>query len=128
MAKRVLRAYIDESGGRSRSLNASDHFVMGAATFFEDMSPNADMILDRVRTATKRLPGHHLHWNKFTPAHRMDTAQILGEPDCHISPIAVVVCKRHLPVTGTMTEDQAYLLTFRYLLERLSWLARQNKA
>jgi hypothetical protein len=37
----------------------------------------------------------------------------------------VVVCKQHL--TGTPLNDhQAYLYTFRYLLERLSWLARDQ--
>jgi hypothetical protein len=37
-----------------------------------------------------------------------------------------VVCKRHLPDVG-LTEDQAYLFTLRFLLERLSWVARDTR-
>ena len=39
----------------------------------------------------------------------------------------VVVCKRHLSSTGVqLNDDQAYLYTLRFLLERLSWLARDS--
>lgn len=128
MSRRILRAYIDESGGRSRSLASSDHFVMAAAVFFDEHAFSADALLDAVRVETKRQVGQHLHWKNFSHTHRLAAAKVLGEPQHHIGFIAVVVCKRHLAVTGNFSEDDAYLLTFRYLLESLSWVAREQKS
>ncbi|MFE7612239.1 hypothetical protein [Streptomyces celluloflavus] len=39
---------------------------------------------------------------------------------------SVVVCKRHLVGASELNEDQAYMHTLRFLLERLSWFARDS--
>lgn len=41
---------------------------------------------------------------------------------------SVVVCKRHLVGASELNEDQAYMHTLRFLLERLSWFARDSSA
>ncbi|MDJ0354390.1 DUF3800 domain-containing protein [Pseudarthrobacter sp. PH31-O2] len=123
-----MRAYIDESGQRSRSAASSDHFVMSAALFFDEQELSADKLLEDIRLATGRLPGQHLHWKNFKPDVRLSASTVLGGADHKVGFLSVVVCKRHLQADSSFTEDDAYLLTFRYLLERLSWVARINSA
>lgn len=126
--RQKLRAYIDESGQRSRSAASSDHFVMSAALFFDEQEPSADQLLEDIRLATGRLPGQHLHWKNFKPDVRLAASTILGGAEHKVGFLSIVVCKRHLQADANFTEDDAYLLTFRYLLERLSWVARMNSA
>lgn len=123
---RCLHAYIDESGQRARTPNSSDHFVMTAVVFAEEYSDDAAKLLNRLRLDLGRRHGDHLSWkNLKSHQERLHAAKTLGEQDW-LTISSVVVCKRHL--TGNaLHEDHAYLYTLRFLLERLSWLARDQR-
>lgn len=107
---------------------ASDHFVMGAVIFFEEADAHADDVLAAIRKDTNRLPHHELHWNKLKPHHKAAAAKHLGAETTILRYCSVVVCKRELIRDGEFNQDMAYLLTFRYLLERLSWIARSSNS
>lgn len=121
-----LHAFVDESGQRAaRTKGASNHFVMAAAIVPTENLPDAVGALAGLRVDTGRNPGDVLHWNQIKQhSQRLRVVQSLGElPWLTVS--AVVVCKQHLPETG-INDDRGYLYTLRFLLERLSWFARDQ--
>lgn len=123
---RKLHAFIDEAGVRSRSKSSSDHFIMTAVVVDDRDVPLAAQFLAQLRSELGRRPGDTLHWVALKKhEQRVHAAKSLGaQPWATIS--NVVACKRHL--TNHITDSQFYLYTFRYLLERLSWLARDSNA
>lgn len=127
MAPERLFAFVDESGQRSFTQNSSDYFVLACIAIPESRLPDAADWLVGLRSDLGRQPLDTLHWNKF-PAHtsRLRASQALGEQGFGRA-LAVVSCKRHLQREPSFTQDHAYMLAFRYLLERLSWLARQRR-
>lgn len=119
-------AYIDESGVRSLSPASSHHFIMGAVFFRKPDAPLAKALLANLRARTGRHPGHALSWKNISGhPQRLFIAQELGRAS-FIQVSTVVVCKRLLKRTSPMHDDDAYLLTLRFLLERLTWLARDR--
>lgn len=119
-------AFIDESGHRSTSAKSSDHFVLSAVLVRRNRLPDAATLLAELRRALKRGPNDEISWKKIkSHPDRLKAAQMLGKSPI-IGVSSVIVCKRDFgPGQGTMpTQDFAYLYTFRFLLERLSWLAR----
>lgn len=123
----VYYSFVDEAGQRSRSAASSDHFVMSAVVIPEKYLPAAAALLATVRTDLVRAPGHTLHWRNLKQhSAKVHFAQMIGGSAEFLRMSSVVVCKRHLVGIG-MNDDQAYLFTLRFLLERLSWLARDNE-
>lgn len=123
----MLYAYIDEAGDRSRRPSATDHFVMSSAVIVPDFHlGTASAFLADLRRELRRSPGDCLHWaNLKSHSDRVHASQRVGAQSW-LQITSVVVCKRHL--TGaSLNDDQAYLYTFRFLLERLSWLARDAR-
>ncbi|WP_433648982.1 DUF3800 domain-containing protein [Micromonospora zamorensis] len=121
----MLHAFIDEAGNRSRGPKAGDHFVMSAVAIKDPDLPDASQFLTDLRSELGRNAGDTLHWKNFKHPERVHVANRLGQqPWATVS--SVVVCKRRLSGTP-LNDDQAYLYTFRYLLERLSWLARDSQ-
>ncbi|WP_433225633.1 DUF3800 domain-containing protein [Actinomadura formosensis] len=121
-------AFIDEAGQRSRTPKSSDHFVMSAAIIDEEHLDQAAECLAKLRADLGRHPGDHLTWKNLRGhSLRLHAAKLLGEqPWLTIS--SVVVCKRHITQgVDEMDDDRAYLYTVRYLLERMSWLARDRE-
>ncbi|MFC8432225.1 DUF3800 domain-containing protein [Streptomyces sp. NPDC057253] len=125
-AGRKLHAFIDEAGVRSRSKASSDHFVMTAVILDDQDLPAAAQFLAQLRLDLGRGPSDELHWvNLKQHDQRVHAAKSLGGQSwATIS--NVVACKRHL--STKITDGQFYLYTFRYLLERLSWYARDAQA
>lgn len=123
---RKLHAFIDEAGVRSHSRASSDHFVMTAVIVGDQDLLAAGQFLARLRQDLGRRPGDQLHWvNLKKHEERVHAAKSLGVQSwATIS--SVIVCKRHLG--GGLDENQAYLYTLRFLLERLSWFARDSSA
>ena len=120
----MLHAYIDESGGRAVTAKSSDYFVLSAVIVDDALGQAAKDLLATKRADLGRRPGDTLSWKNIrTHSQRLHAAKLLGSSALTIS--TVVVCKRHLP--GPLpTEDHAYLYTVRFLLERLSWYARDH--
>lgn len=124
----TLYAYIDEAGQRSRSASSSDHFVMSAVVMMEPGLAASAAMLATLRQELGRRPGDTLHWRNIKHhSQKLHVALTIGRAD-YLRVCSVVVCKRHLTMSSTMNDDQAYLYTVRYLLERLSWLARDSGA
>lgn len=97
---------------------------MSAAVIHETQLPIAAGFLAELRRELGRNPGDVLHWRNFKHSERVHATKRLGT-QTWVTVSSVVVCKRHL--TGTpLSDHQAYLYTFRYLLERLTWLARDQ--
>ena len=121
-----MLAFIDEAGTRSRSAASSDHFVMAAVVFEVSNEPRATRLLADLRRDLGRGPGDPLSWkNLKSHALRIYAAQALGSQADWLRTSAVVVCKRFLAAGGIRTDDNAYLFTLRFLVERLSWMARE---
>jgi len=117
-----LNAWIDESGQRAWTARSSDHFVMSAVVVPDDGIHVAAQLLADLRRDLGRAQGDTLHWRNIKGhSDRLHVAQQLGQAS-QLTLSTVVVCKRHLQ--GLPTEDHSYLYTLRFLLERLSWLAR----
>lgn len=121
-----LHAFIDEAGARARTPKSSDHFVMSAVVVPDESLVDATALLADLRADLNRRPGDTLHWrNVKTHSQRLRIAQVIGRAE-YLTLSSVVVCKPHL--TGpALDDDTAYLYTLRYLLERLSWLARDQE-
>ncbi|MFP5019456.1 DUF3800 domain-containing protein [Pseudonocardia phyllosphaerae] len=118
-----LHAFVDEAGVRARTPKSSAHFVMSAVIVPDEALPHAAAVLAGLRADLGRKPGDTLHWrNVKTHSQRLRIAQVIGRTDC-MTLSSVVVCKPLLPGPA-LDEDTAYLYTLRYLLERLSWFAR----
>lgn len=124
MGKPPLNAFIDEAGQRGTSKKSSDHFVMSAVIVADEHLPATLQLLADLRTTLGRKPEDVLHFQKFRHPHRIRACQILAAHHPAATIASVVVCKRHLTDTARLNDDQAYLYTFRYLLERLSWFAQ----
>jgi hypothetical protein len=99
--------------------------VLSAVLVDEVHLPTAAAFLAGLRAQLRRQPGQTLHWqNLKTHADRLHAAKSLGgQPWATVS--SVVVCKRHL--SGQLNDDRAYLYTLRFLLERMSWMARDRR-
>ncbi|WP_168220911.1 DUF3800 domain-containing protein [Actinomadura sp. WMMA1423] len=118
---------MDEAGQRSRTPKSSDHFVMSAVIIDDEHLAEASDCLAKLRVDLGRRPDDHLTWKNLRGhSLRLHASQVLGQqPWLTIS--SVVVCKRHITqgIEG-IDDDLAYLYTVRYLLERLSWHARDR--
>lgn len=121
---RKLYAFIDEAGVRSRSKASSDHFIMSAIVVEDHDIPPAAQFLAQLRSELGRQPGDALHWVGLKKhEQRVHAAKSLGGQQW-ATLSSVIACKRHL--STQITDSQFYLYTFRYLLERLSWFARDS--
>lgn len=119
-----LHVYIDESGTPSSSRKASDHFVISAVAVRGRNQSLLDDWLLRAKQHLNRRPEHELTWKQLKRHHREPACELLGEMT-FARVISVVVCKRHLTSPRRMDDDSAYLYALRFLLERVSWLARE---
>lgn len=134
--------FIDESGQRSPSAKSSDYFIMSAVLIKDINIEVARQHLTDLKLATNRRPEQILHWTKLKQHHRSEVSTRLGAYQ-EMMFISVVTCKRVLarksmtstevdgevveyPTFGPLSEDEAYLKTYQYLLERISWMARSH--
>ncbi|WP_424922527.1 DUF3800 domain-containing protein [Streptomyces sp. wa53] len=126
-----LHAFIDEAGQRSHSLGSSDHFVMSAVVVADPDLAQGSSFLAGLRRDLGRRPGDALHWrNLRRHSDRLHAAKSLAEQEW-ATICSVVVCKRLIPPAAgasPLNDDQAYLATLHFLLEYLSWLARDSGA
>lgn len=138
--RQKVLAFIDESGHRSPSRKSSDYFVMSAVLMQDVHRPVAEQKLNELKRGTNRKPEHILHFTKLSDQQRSYVAKTIGEFQT-LRTISVVACKRvladravmnvplpegrsvQLPRYEPLSEDEAYLKSYQYLLERVSWLA-----
>jgi hypothetical protein len=120
----MLYAYIDESGQRGHAQGGSRHFVMSAVMYRSASVTRATDLLAQLRTMTGRQPTHELSFKKLSDPHRATSSTVLAAATW-LKIATVVVCKDH--IGNTLPDDNMrYLFAFRFLLERISWLARSH--
>lgn len=126
---RILYSFTDESGQRGFSPGASDCFVLASVFYEQQREGQVHDFLDQLRVDLGRQRGQPLKWSNLRSHHERLHAvkRVAGTEFLHVT--AVVVCKRAFaPEARLMDEDRAYLYTYRFLLERLSWAARARRA
>lgn len=117
---------MDESGITPDSASSSRHFVLSAVVWDDVDDGKALESLAHLRRGTKRQLSQELHFNKVQlHGGRRFMTEYVGQRSW-LTVVCVVVCKDLLPQTIKETDAQ-YNYTFRFLLERLSWLARERK-
>lgn len=96
---------------------------MAAVAYHQDDERRVHDLLDDMRRDTGRKPSQVLKWLNLTHEQRLHIAQRLAAANFLLGS-AVVVYKPGIPEEARIAdEDRAYLYTYRFLLERLSWLA-----
>lgn len=127
-----FRAYVDESGDEgfafrtSPSMQASsDWFVLTAFVTRKKTDLETVKIIDRVRRELQLHPKKHIHWKDLKHAEKVRYAQLVSE--LQVRTIAVCVHKPSLLEPETFRERyRLYFYAVRYLVERISWLARDK--
>jgi hypothetical protein len=121
----MLFAYIDESGTRDLNQVSSDHFVLSAVVLDPSDHSTLERDLLHLKQITGRRADHELSFKRLSEDDRAKVTEYLGQVSWPIV-ISVVVCKRYLG--NTLPNDtERYLYTLRFLMERLSWLARDKR-
>ena len=126
-------AYIDESGDEGfkfrRRVNeqaSSDWFVLAAFVTRRGTGHQVVRSIETVRRELKLHPGTHVHWKKLKHVEKVRYSQIMAALDTTL--LAVCVHKPSLLEPETFQERyRLYFYAVRYLLERVSWLARDEQ-
>lgn len=123
----MIRAYVDESGDRGASPTATDLFVMSAAVVTDEHRPAVQGRLGSIRHQLGKPPGTVLHFASNIRDHgaRVFVCQQLAQLES-LTFVNVIMCKRLWTRAPVLTTDPqaVYLYTLRFMLERLSWIAR----
>ncbi len=126
----LLRAYVDESGDRGTSPTATDFFVMAAVVVDDTHRPAVQGRLASIRHHLGKPPGTVLHFASNIKEHgaRVYVCQELGSLG-DVTITNVVMCKRLWTSAPLLTADVSavYLYALRFMLERLSWIARDRQ-
>jgi hypothetical protein len=127
-----FHAYIDESGDEGFAFRpwpdrgSSEWFVVAACVVRDEMHSEASAklhaIIDPIEGGRNGTP---IHFNKLNHDMRIGIAhQLAGVP---MRTIAVCFHKPALPNGHTLAGNRRlYFYAVRYLIERISWLAREN--
>jgi hypothetical protein len=120
-------AYIDEAGAKLPTDPRQRYFVMSAVLLRATDKPLAVQLLADMRLRTNKNPVTVLHWKSCkSEDNRHVMSSMLGAAD-FLTTISVVVSHDHLPEAKKIREErQAYMQTFQFLLERLSWFGQSK--
>lgn len=132
MTKVSFRAYIDESGDEGFKFRktfdeeaSSDWFVLAAFVTRNKTDLETVKIIDQVRQEFKLHPRKHIHWKKLKHSKKVKYAQIIAGLQARL--IAVCVHKPSLLEPEKFQDRyRLYFYAVRYLIERISWLARDR--
>jgi len=127
-----FRAYIDESGDEGFKFRSSlgqqassDWFVLSAFITRKSTDLQTVKTIDSLRAEFKLNPKKHIHWKDLKHPEKVRYAQIISGLQARI----VGVCVHKPSLLEPENFQQRYRLYFyavRYLVERISWLARDN--
>lgn len=132
MTKASFRAYIDESGDEGFKFRksfdeeaSSDWFVLAAFVTRKKTDLETVKIIDQVRQEFKLHPRKHIHWKKLKHSQMVKYAQIIAGLQARL--VAVCVHKPSLLEPEKFRDRyRLYFYAVRYLVERISWLARDR--
>lgn len=130
-----FRAYIDESGDEGFKFRSSqdkqassDWFVLSAFITRKSTDLQTVKNIDKLRDEFKLHARKHIHWKDLKHTEKVRYAQIISGLQARI----IGVCVHKPSLLEPENFQQRYRLYFyatRYLIERISWLARdQHKA
>lgn len=127
-----FRAYIDESGDEGFKFRknddeqaSSDWFVLAAFITRKKTDLETVKIIDKVRQELKLNPRKHIHWKDLKHPQKVRYAQIIAGLQTRI----IGICVHKPSLLEPEKFRQRYILYFyavRYLIERISWLARDR--
>jgi len=125
------RVYIDEAGDRGRAPRSSDHFVVSAVVVRDESDATVREELNAAKARIGLQPGNVVHFRKLPHSKKVRICRdVSGFSLDRIT--SVVICKKQLePFPGgglpyISNPDPLYLWAVRLLLERVSWLIRDN--
>lgn len=119
VARIPFYAYADESGIRKHGPKTSAHFVLTASIIPATEKAALLNELARLRVNMGLPVGQAIQFKNLPHQSRVHVTQALAELP-YLTIANVIVCKRRLQLQIADVDD-AYLLTLRYLLERISW-------
>lgn len=130
----TMRAFIDEAGDRGLRRGASsNHFVMSAVLWRAQDDALMDDRLNTLKASVNRQTDQRLHFTKLNHYQRLQAAATLGSLGLHhevegpLRCITIAIRKFDASdVSPGWNQDMAYLGTYRLLLERMTWLAREH--
>jgi hypothetical protein len=127
-----FQAYIDESGDEGfkfRQIDgeqaSSDWFVLAAFITRKKTDHETVKVIDQVRQEFKLHLRKHLHWKKLKHQQKVRYSQIISALQARV--VGVCVHKPSLLEPEKFQERyRLYFYAVRYLVERISWLARDR--
>jgi len=130
--KASFRAYIDESGDEGFKFRksfdeqaSSDWFVLAAFVTRKKTDLETVKVIDRVRKEFQLHPQRHIHWKDLKHPQKVRYAQIIATLQARL--LAVCAHKPSLLEPEKFQERyRLYFYAVRYLVERISWLARDQ--
>ena len=127
-----FQAYIDESGDEgfkfrssSNEEASSDWFIISAFVTRKRTDIETVKVIDKVRQEFQLHPRKHIHWKNLKHPQKVRYAQIIATLQARI----VTVCVHKPSLLEPEKFQDRYRLYFyavRYLIERISWLARDR--
>ena len=119
--RRILRAYVDETGDRGSSGKSSDFFAFACALIADEDEDPLRAAVSQLRRDLKVPVGKALHWKdhvKTFSRRQHVTSLLTAVPNMRL--IYVLVDKSAIPASASMRSDQAIFYNFAaaFILER----------
>lgn len=121
---KLLRVYIDESGDEGIDTGGSRWFILGAVLILEEELDQIEAIVPVIRQRMNKEPSFVLRWRKMDYETRLFVSQQVATVGLGFS--CVVIDKEHdrIKTSGLRGKYMMYNYATRYLVERISWFAR----
>jgi len=123
----TFRCYIDESGceGFAFDRGSSEWFILTGLFVRKEDDLSVTSIVDKVRAFLQKAPKKHIHWKDLK--HEQKVYYIGEIAKTSIKVVSVCINKREITnVENFQQKNRLYFYATRYLLERLSWIARDD--
>ncbi len=132
MSKFSFKVYVDESGDEGFSFNAdgtgsSRWLVLSAAVVRTKNDLSLVKLVGETRKLLGRKPGQHLHFSDLKHEQRVPYIRQIAASS--IRTVSIVIHKPgiHDPERSQAEKFLLYRYATRFLLERVSWLCRDNR-
>ena len=125
--------YVDESGDegfafKGPRFGSSHWFVLSAVVTRKHLDLATVKLVDEVRQQLGYRPRKAMHFSKMKHEHRLPYIQHIATATAKIRTVTVLVHKPSITEAEKFMErNRLYYYTTRLLLERVSWLCRDNR-
>lgn len=125
--RRLLRAYVDETGDRGATSKSSPFFAFACVLVADEDEVHLRAAVSRLRRDLAVPPGRPLHWKDHVKSfpRRQHVARVLADVPL-VQVVYVVVEKAAIPASATMRRDHAVFYNFAaaIVVERVLLAAR----